>query len=139
VQAAVVEEQLAPEPAAAPVAARTLAVLLTANAPVSVVSELTVLRALPALVVAGIDVARRSETRCTALLGRCLPYFGLEIARVAHISKEEDCLVATRHAAQWEREEQLLKAQHSMSFLVASVQAVKASIRYCSIEDWQAS
>jgi hypothetical protein len=139
VQAAVVEEQLAPEPAAEPVAARTLAVLLTGNAPVSVVSALTVLRALPAPVVAGIDVARRSETRCIALLDRCLPCFGLETARVAHISKEEGCLAATRHAAQWEREEQLLKAQHLTSFLVALVQAVKASIHCCSIEDWQAS
>jgi hypothetical protein len=72
--------------------------------------------------------------RYIALLDQCWPCFGLENAQVAHISKEGGCLAATHHAARWGRVGQFLKAQHLMSFLVASVQPVKASIRCCSIE-----
>ena len=90
VQAAVAAGgQLAPVPAAVLAAVRTLAVLLTVIAQVSVASKLAVQRALPAPVVAGIDVARRPGMHCIALADQCWPCSGLAIARMAHISEEQ--------------------------------------------------
>jgi len=84
VQAAVAAgEQLAPVSAAVLAAVRTLAALLTVIAQVTVASKLAVQHALPALVVAGIDVARRLEMRYIALVGQCWLYFGLVIAQTS--------------------------------------------------------
>ena len=100
VQAAVAAgEQLAPVPAAVPAVARMLAVLLTVIAQVSVFAKLAAQRALPAPVVAGIDVARRPEMHYIALAVQCWPCFDLAIARMAHISEEQCCLAVTRRAA----------------------------------------
>ena len=90
VQAAVAAgEQLAPGPAAVLAAAHTLAVLLTVIAQVSVFAKLAAQRALPAPVVAGIDVARRLGMHYIALVDQCWPCFGLAIAQMAHISEEQ--------------------------------------------------
>lgn len=62
----------------------------------SVASELAEQRALPALAVVDIDVARRLARRCTAPQGQCLPCFCLATAQTAHISKKEGCLAPHR-------------------------------------------
>ena len=99
VAAVAAEEQLAPVPAAVLAAARKLAVLSTVIAQVSVFAKLAAQRALPALVVAGIDVGRRPGMHCIALVDQYWPGFGLVIARMAHISEEQCCLAMTRRAA----------------------------------------
>lgn len=91
-------EQRAQVPAAVLAVARTLAVLLTGIAQVFVASKLVGQRALPAPVVADIDVARRLAMRYIALVDQCWPCFGLAIARIAHTSGE-GCLALTRRAA----------------------------------------
>jgi hypothetical protein len=100
VQAAVAAgELLAPVPAAELAAAHTLAVLLTVIAQEFVALKLAEQRALPALVVADIGVARRQAMRYNALVDQCWPCFGLAIARTSYISEEQGYLVATRRAA----------------------------------------
>lgn len=77
--------------------------------------------------------------RYIALVDQCWPCFGLAIARMTYISKGQDCRAATRRAAQLVWTAQFSEAQHLTSFPVASVQAVKASIRRYSSEGWKVS
>jgi hypothetical protein len=57
-------------------------------------------RALPALVVAGTDEARKLAMRCIVLQGQCLPYFGLVMIQTVYILMEGDCPVAIQRAAE---------------------------------------
>jgi hypothetical protein len=136
VRVAAVEGRLEPVPAA--VAESSLAALLTGTFLMSAASGPVVQRALPALVVADTDEAKKLAMRCIVLQGQCSPYFGLVMIRTVCISMEEGCPVAIQ-GAELVQMARSLPVQHLMNFLVALVPAVKASIRCCLTEGLQAS
>jgi hypothetical protein len=91
-------ELLAPVPAA--VAENSLAAVLTETVLMSAALGLVVQRALPALVAAGTDEARKPAMRCIVLQGQCLPDFGLVKIQTVYISMEGGCPVAIQRAVE---------------------------------------
>jgi hypothetical protein len=84
----------------AAVAENSLAAVLTETVLMSAALGLVVQRALPALVAAGTDEARKPAMRCIVLQGQCLPDFGLVKIQTVYISMEGGCLVAIQRAVE---------------------------------------